>query len=122
MTRTGRASSLRPVALGVLAGAVATAFALGDGPTPIRAQPAAPAAAGTIAFTTPAGPGSAQLLYLVDTRTQALAIYRVDPSEVKGTLKLEAARQYGWDLRLGEFNNQPPEVSAVEAMVGGTRR
>jgi hypothetical protein len=97
------------------------AFGLGVRPHALRAQ-AAPAAAqgGTIAFTT-AGPGSAQLLYLVDTRTQSVAIYRVDPNELKGTLKLEAARQYGWDLKLGEFNNQPPEVSAVEAMVG-TRR
>jgi hypothetical protein len=109
--------------LGVLVGlALAWCFGIGQS-APIRAQ-AAPAAiepAGTIAFTA-AGPGSTQLLYLIDTRSQAFAIYRVDPQELKGTVKLEAARQYRWDLKLGEYNNQPPEVSAVEAMVGAPRR
>jgi hypothetical protein len=62
------------------------------------------------------------LLYLIDTRNQSFAVYRVDPQDPKGTLKLEATRQYRWDLKLGEFNNQPPEVAAVEAMVGAVRR
>ena len=122
MTRIGASAFLRPAGMGLLAGVLLMAFGLSGRPNPIQAQ-AAPAAAGnggTIAFTTP-GPGTAQLLYLIDTRSQSVAIYRVDPNEVKGTLKLEAARQYGWDLKLGEFNNQPPEVAAVEAMVG-TRR
>ncbi|HMB07219.1 MAG TPA: hypothetical protein VKP69_26255, partial [Isosphaeraceae bacterium] len=56
-------------------------------------------------------------LYLIDPRTRAFAIYRVDLSNPKGTVKLEAARQYNWDLRLTEFNNQPPEVTAIEATV-----
>jgi len=30
---------------------------------------------------------------------------------------LEAARQYGFDLRLAQYNNQPPEVTAIESMV-----
>jgi len=73
---------------------------------------------GTIAFTT-ATPGStASLLYLVDTRSQSFAVYRVDTT--RGTVKLEAARQYRGDLRLTEFNNLPPEVAAVEAMVATT--
>jgi hypothetical protein len=61
--------------------------------------------------------GSAQLLYLIDTRTRAFAIYRVDPSNPKGAVKLEGARQYNWDLKLTEFNNQPPEVAAIESTV-----
>lgn len=125
MSRTGATAFLRPAGIGLLAGVVVTsAIGFGGGPRTIQAQasppPTAAGSAGTIAFTTP-GPGSAQLLYLVDTRSQSVAIYRVDPNEVKGTLKLEASRQYGWDLRLGEFNNQPPEVAAVEAMVGSRR-
>lgn len=123
MSRNGASTFLRPAGMGLLVGVMATALALGGGRSrSIQAQ-AAPlpgSAAGTIAFTTP-GPGSIQLLYLVDTRSQSVAIYRVDPNEVKGTLKLEASRQYGWDLKLGEFNNQPPEVAAVEAMVGARR-
>lgn len=88
------------------------------GPNPSARAQAAPADAnGTIAFT--ATSNGVQMLYLIDTRSQAFAIYRVDPTGAKGSsnLKLEAARQYRWDLRLSEFNNQPPEVSAIEAMV-----
>ncbi len=71
---------------------------------------------GTVAFSSPAG-GNAQLLYLIDTRAHAFAVYRVDPSNPKGTVKLEAARQYQWDLKLAEYNNLPPEVAAIEATV-----
>ena len=74
---------------------------------------------GTIAFTSTSNGSPAQMLYLIDTKNQSFAVYRVDPSGAKGSgsLKLEAARQYKWDLRLSEFNNQQPEVNAVEGMV-----
>jgi hypothetical protein len=81
----------------------------GASPTPVEAN-------GTIAFTSPSG-GSAQLLYLIDTRSKAFAVYRVDPANLKGTVKLEAARQYQWDLKLSEYNNLPPEVTAIESTV-----
>jgi hypothetical protein len=71
---------------------------------------------GTIALTASAG-GSAQLLYLIDTRAKAFAVYRVDPANSKGTVKLEAARQYQWDLKLAEYNNSPPDVAAIESTV-----
>ena len=71
---------------------------------------------GTVAFSSPAG-GNAQFLYLIDTRARAFAVYRVDPSNPKGTVKLEAARQYQWDLKLSEYNNLPPEVAAIESTV-----
>jgi hypothetical protein len=71
---------------------------------------------GTIAFTTNHG-ASAQLLYLIDTRARAFAVYRVDPANAKGTVKLEATRQYQWDLKLAEYNNLPPEVAAIESTV-----
>ena len=35
----------------------------------------------------------------------------------KGTVKLDAARQYGWDLKLTAYNNLGPEVTAIESMV-----
>jgi len=57
------------------------------------------------------------LLYVIDTRSRAFAVYRVDPTNPKGTVKLEAARQYQWDLKLAEYNNQPPEVAAIESTV-----
>ncbi len=91
MTSTRGTSALPWVALGVLGGLV-LALGLGIGrEAAIRAQAVRPVeTAGTIAFTA-AGPGSTQLLYLIDTRAQAFAVYRVDPQELKGTVKLEAA-------------------------------
>jgi len=68
----------------------------------------------TIAFTTNTG-GPAQLLYLIDTRSHAFMIYRVDTT--KGTVKLDAARQYSWDLKLSSYNNLGLEAAAVESMV-----
>jgi hypothetical protein len=71
---------------------------------------------GTLALVT-APSGSAQWLYLIDTRSRAFAIYRLDPSNPKGSVKLEAARQYQWDLKLEHYNNQAPEPAAIESMV-----
>jgi len=62
--------------------------------------------------TSPAG--TSQWLYLIDTKTRAFAIYRVDPTNPKGVVKLEAARQYQYDLKLEHYNNQPPEPSAIK--------
>lgn len=114
--------ALRFGAPGLLVG-FALAWSVGTGNLPpAHAQAATPSEVlGTIAFTS-ANSGSSQLLYLIDSRNQTFAIYKVDPMDPKGTLKLEATRQYRWDLKLGEFNNQPPEVAAVEAMVGTVKR
>ena len=71
---------------------------------------------GTLAMVT-APSGSAQWLYLIDTKSHAFAIYRVDPTNPKGSVKLEAARQYQWDLKLEHYNNQAPEPAAIESMV-----
>lgn len=73
-------------------------------------------AQGTIAFTTQ-GAGSTQYLYIVDTKSQAFALYKIDPAKPDGVVKLEAARQYRFDLKLAQYNNSPPEVSAIESMV-----
>jgi hypothetical protein len=35
-------------------------------------------------------------------------------------VKLEAARQYQWDLKLDEYNNVEPRPSAIESAVRGT--
>lgn len=92
----------------------------GHGPT-ARAQGTAPAseAGGTIAFVSTASGSNSQMLYLIDSKAQAFAIYRVEPTGPKGTgtVKLEASRQYRHDLKLSGYNNLPPEVSAVEQMV-----
>jgi len=94
--------------------------AVPPGPTFDRARPGIPGSStggesgDTIAFTTNPN-GSVQLLYLIDTRSRAFMIYRVDST--KGTVKLDAARQYGWDLKLTGYNNLEPRVEAIESMV-----
>jgi len=108
--------------VGLIAGMALFWVLSGNNTPPARAQGLSSGeASGTIAFTT-GGSGSPQLLYLVDTKTQALAVYRVDPQNAKGTLKLEAARQYRWDLKLAEYNNQAPDVASIESMVGSPRK
>ena len=57
-----------------------------------------------------------QWLYLIDTKKRAFAVYRIDPSNAKGTVKLEASRQYKWDLELEHYNNQCG-AAAIEATV-----
>lgn len=105
---------------GLVVGLVLAWWSGGHGPI-ARAQAALPVAGknnGTLAFTSTSNGSSAQLLYLIDTDSQALAVYRIDPAGKGGaSLKLEATRQYKWDLKLSEFNNQSPEVSAIETMV-----
>ena len=83
-----------------------------------RGQAGGGDSAGTFAFTAALGaPSQGQMLYLIDTKAQAFAVYRVDPGNQRGAVKLEAARRYGQDLKLSEYNNAPPEVSAIESMV-----
>lgn len=71
---------------------------------------------GTLSMTS-AAPGGGQLLYLIDTRKQAFAVYRIDPANPKGTVKLEGSRQYRWDLELEHYNNQAPEPDAIRTTV-----
>ena len=39
------------------------------------------------------------------------------PTNPKGIVKLEASRQYKWDLKLEHYNNQAPEPDAIKATV-----
>ncbi len=39
------------------------------------------------------------------------------PTNSKGIVKLEASRQYKWDLKLEHYNNQAPEPDAIKATV-----
>jgi len=85
-----------------------------------KSQPARTVASGdfngTLALiANPTGP--VQWLYLIDTKKRAFAVYRIDPTNGKGAVKLEASRQYRWDLELDQYNNQGLEPSDVEARV-----
>jgi len=106
---------------GLVAGLALAWWCGGHGPT-AKAQGTIQGieSTGTIAFTTPVAGMSSQMFFLIDTKSKAFAVYRVEPagsSKGLGTVKLEAARKYQYDLMLSEYNNQPPEVSSIEAMV-----
>jgi hypothetical protein len=114
---------------------LALAWALG-GQRGVQAQGAGPAgidrprpvmtgtvgeSGGTLAMIAPlqqGAPGSTtQLLYLIDTKSLAFAVYRIDPTHPKGTIKLEGVRQCRYDLKLQHYNNQDPDVASIEAAV-----
>jgi hypothetical protein len=70
----------------------------------------------------PQGTGPAQWLYLIDTKKRSFAIYRVDPTNPQGCVKLEASRQFRWDLDLDQYNNQGLEPADVKARVDAVNR
>lgn len=109
--------------LGVVVGLVVAWGVGGRGSSAVAANPGTGVeSAGTIAFTS-GNPGQLQQLYIINTRTQSFAIYSIDGTggNKAGVVKLEAARRYEFDLKLAEYNNQQPEVAAIEGMVGGKK-
>ncbi len=95
-------------------------------PRTVGPGPAATSAAGGViallgSTSGPAGNQQTPLLFLVDPAAKALAVYKYDPNSPKGSLKLEAARRYEWDLKLEQYNNQAPEPGAIEASLNAAR-
>jgi hypothetical protein len=70
----------------------------------------------------PSAMAPVQWLYLIDTKKRSFAIYRVDPANPQGCVKLEASRQFRWDLDLDEYNNQGLEPADVKARVEALNR
>jgi hypothetical protein len=68
------------------------------------------------------GTGPSQWLYLIDTKKRAFAIYLVDPMNPQGCVKLQASRQFRWDLELDQYNNQGLEPADVKARVDAMNR
>jgi hypothetical protein len=97
----------------------ATRASDGSRPQPAGRQNTMGETNGTLALITgsAAGSGQSQWLYLIDTKNRSFALYRIDPANPKGIVKLEASRQYEWDLKLEHYNNQPPEPDAIKATV-----
>jgi len=73
-------------------------------------------------ITNPSAIAPVQWLYLIDTKKRSFAIYRVDPANPQGSVKLEASRQFRWDLDLDEYNNQGLEPADVKARVEALNR
>jgi len=107
----------------LVAGAILGWLGSGWSGTRILAQPNTNAArqAGGLQFQITGMPGQSQWLTVVNPETLSLAVYRFEPDNPRGSLKLEAVRQIRWDLMLSEYQNQPPEVSSIESMTRGSR-
>jgi hypothetical protein len=73
-------------------------------------------------ITSPSAIPPVQWLYMIDTKKRSFAIYRVDPTNSQGCVKLEASRQFRWDLDLDEYNNQGLEPADVKARVEALNR
>jgi hypothetical protein len=105
---------------GLMAGLALAWWSGGHGPTArVQGATSGTGSNDVIAFTEPVVGKPTQLLYLIDTKQRAFAVYRIEPagSNGSGSAKLEAVRKFEYDLKLTEFNNQAPEVSAVEGKV-----
>jgi hypothetical protein len=72
---------------------------------------------GIISLVVPSNNGVAQWLYIIDTKAHSFAIYKVDTANPKVAIKLEAARQYQWDLKLDNYNNSGLAPAAIESLV-----
>lgn len=99
-----------------------------NGPMPAQPGPssrgaAAGEAGGLLALiANPSAGPPVQWLYLIDTKKRAFAIYRIDPMNPQGCVKLEASRQFRWDLDLDQYNNQGLEPADVKARVDALNR
>lgn len=58
---------------------------------------------------------NAQLVTLVDSRTRAMAVYRIDPST--GKIKLLSVRNINWDLQVLELNSENPLPQEIRSLL-----
>jgi hypothetical protein len=110
---------MKPVVLGVFLGVglltTAAAFAQQRGEiVGQRAVPAPAAMAGSelIVVPTPLGE-KAQMLTVVDPRQRVLAVYHIDLTTGKITLK--SVRNIQWDLQISDFNNESPVPKEIRS-------
>jgi hypothetical protein len=101
----------------VHATAMPPAFQPGAGGTSAPRVAASGGSDGTIALVVPSNNGSDQWFYLVDTKSRSFTVYKVDTGNPKALIKLEAARQYQWDLKLDHYNNSGLKPAEIETVV-----
>ena len=57
----------------------------------------------------------AEMLVVVDPTTRVMGTYRVEPQS--GVIELKSVREFGWDLRMQQFNGAEPTPGQVQAMI-----
>lgn len=84
------------------------------GQLPAAPQSQAAAGGGMIALSTLQG--TVQVMTVIDTQTRSLAVYHVNLSD--GKISLKSTRQIDWDLQLSEFNSDHPLPGEIRSMLG----
>lgn len=112
---------MKRAVLGTLIGAglvLAAAGAVGYPqaiPAPQR-MPYAEAAGdgGLVALNGPSA-DNAQLVTVLDTKTRAMAVYRVDATN--GNIKLLSVRNLHWDLQVMQLNSENPQPQEIRTLL-----
>ena len=104
------AAALLALAAGVLLWLVGSGAAQEGGPAAPGAARAASSAGGGILVVAGQVTSDSYGLYLVDTKNTTMAVYQWVPRTSR--LRLMAARNYGYDLQLEDYNNEQDTAPA----------
>lgn len=103
--------------MGLAAAMVTVAAAQQRGEPHVARGAAAPlAAAGTELIVVPNSVGDkTQMLTVVDPRQRALAVYHVDATS--GKISLKSVRNIQWDLQISDLNNENPLPEQIRSLL-----
>ena len=112
---------MKRAVLGTLVGAglvFAAAGAVGypqSTPTPQRAPYEQVAGEGGLVAVSGPSADNAQLVTVIDTRTRAMAVYRIDAAT--GHIKLMSVRNLNWDLQVMQLNSDNPLPQEIRSLI-----
>lgn len=79
-----------------------------------QSQPGLPVSTGLVVHTAASGEGG-QLVIMVDPQTRVMAVYHVDGSN--GKVSLRSVRNLQWDLLIEEFNGGTPSPREIRTLL-----
>lgn len=112
---------MKRAVLGTLIGAglvLAAAGAVGypqSSPAPQRVPYAETAGEGGLIALSGPSADNAQLVTVLDTKTRAMAVYRVDAAT--GKIKLLSVRNLHWDLQVMQLNSESPLPQEIRSLL-----
>ncbi|RMF44576.1 MAG: hypothetical protein D6753_02245 [Planctomycetota bacterium] len=59
-------------------------------------------------------PNGGQQIVVIEPVTQTMAVYHIAGAE--GRIQLKSVRRIAWDLRMEQFNGEPPSPSEIRAV------
>jgi hypothetical protein len=112
---------MKRAVLGTLIGAgllFAAAGAVGyppGAPTPQRAPFEQIAGEGGLVAVSGPSADNGQLVTVIDTKTRAMAVYRIDSAA--GRIKLMSVRNLNWDLQVMQLNSESPLPQEIRSLI-----